>query len=79
MQMCEHEKKYCPHCNQLFECKVGSILLCQCTTVSLTDDERMFIKDRYDDCLCSACMQTLKAQYHDERLEDQLAQLVNSF
>ena len=76
--MCEHEKKYCPHCNLLFECKVGSILLCQCATVSLTENERMFIKDRYDDCLCASCITQLKAMYHDEKLKDQIAQLVNS-
>jgi hypothetical protein len=77
--MCEHEKKYCPHCNILFECKVGSILLCQCTTVPLTEDERMFIKNRYDDCLCANCLMELRALYQEEiRLNDQIAQLVNS-
>ncbi len=76
--MCEHEKKLCPHCHLLFECKVGSILLCQCTTVSLSDDERMYIKDYYDDCLCASCMLKFKDQYHEERLNAQIAQLVNS-
>ena len=77
--MCEHEKKFCPHCQVLFECKVGSILLCQCTTVSLTEDERMFMKDHYEDCLCAACMKQLKAQYREEvRLKEQIAQLINS-
>jgi hypothetical protein len=74
--MCEHEKKYCPHCNVLFECKVGSILLCQCTTVSLTDEERMFIKDRYYDCLCASCMKELRAMHHDTKLKDQINQLM---
>jgi hypothetical protein len=74
--MCEHEKKYCPHCNVLFECKVGSILLCQCTAIALTDDERMFIKDRYDDCLCASCMSKLRAMYHDTKLKDQINQLM---
>lgn len=77
--MCEHEKKYCPHCNVLFECKIGSILLCQCTPVPLAEDERMYIKNRYDDCLCANCLMELKAQYREEvRLKDQIAQLVNS-
>lgn len=77
--MCEHEQKYCPHCNVLFECKVGSILLCQCTPVALTEDERMYIKGRYDDCLCADCLMKMKVQYKEEvRLNDQIAQLVNS-
>jgi hypothetical protein len=76
--MCEHKTKYCPHCNQLFDCKVGSILLCQCTTVSLTENERLFMKHRYEDCLCTSCMKQLKDMYADEKLNDQIAQLVNS-
>lgn len=74
--MCEHEKKYCPHCNGLFECKLGSILLCQCVTVALTEQERMFIKDRYNDCLCAACMKELRATYHNTKLKDQINQLM---
>jgi len=76
--MCEHEKKNCPHCNQLFECKVGSILLCQCTEVTLTEDERSYIRNFYDECLCANCMIEIKNEYHEVQLmNSQIAQLVH--
>jgi hypothetical protein len=77
--MCEHEKKYCPHCNQLFECKVGSILLCQCTEVTLTEEERSYIRNFYDECLCATCMTEIKNEYHKVQLINaQIAQLVHA-
>lgn len=40
-----NEEKYCPRCNALFECKVGSISLCQCTRVKVSKEERAcFVK-----------------------------------
>ena len=68
--MCLHEPKYCPRCNALIECKVGSILLCQCAAVNLNDAERDFIS-RYDDCLCAKCMNELKAEFHTGKHCDQ--------
>ncbi|HEX5553966.1 MAG TPA: cysteine-rich CWC family protein [Chitinophagaceae bacterium] len=61
--MYKHEIKYCPRCGIPFECKVGSIGLCQCTAVTLTEDERDFIDGKFDDCLCANCMKELKAEY----------------
>src|SRR5690606_36048808 len=46
--MIKHEIKYCPRCEAAFECKVGSILLCQCTTVHFEDEERDYINSQYD-------------------------------
>lgn len=60
--MCEHEKKYCPRCQAGFECKVGSILLCQCAGVKLDQDDRDYISARYADCLCAACLQEMKSE-----------------
>ena len=62
--MKKHEEKNCPVCESKFECKVGSILLCQCSQISLTDDEIDYIKTKYDDCLCLNCMKTLKNEYN---------------
>ena len=45
--MKKHEEKNCPMCESKFECKVGSILLCQCSQISLTDDEIDYIKTKY--------------------------------
>ncbi len=62
--MSEHEKKYCPRCSTSFECKVGSILLCQCTSVTLTETERNYLHENYEDCLCANCMKELKIEFH---------------
>jgi hypothetical protein len=62
-RMSKHEQVYCPRCQAGFECKVGSILLCQCTTVTLNDAERHYIRKHYDDCLCAGCIKALKQEY----------------
>jgi hypothetical protein len=60
-----HEEKNCPRCQNFFECNVGSILICQCTTVTLNEAERDDIMDKYDDCLCANCMLEMRADYHN--------------
>lgn len=60
--MCNHETKACPRCGNRFECKPGTIMQCQCSTVALTDAERSFIAERYSDCLCIDCLKQLKNQ-----------------
>jgi hypothetical protein len=64
----KHEIKRCPRCNVSFECKVGSILLCQCTTVTLSPKERDYLKEDYEDCLCASCIKDLKAEFHKNKL-----------
>jgi hypothetical protein len=61
--MCMHEEKICPRCGNGFECKLGSITECQCSGISLNDEERAFIEERYDDCLCRSCLVELKSRY----------------
>jgi len=61
--MCRHETRTCPRCSHLFECKLGSITECQCYAVNLTDEERLFIEDRYSDCLCRNRLLELKNRY----------------
>ena len=58
--MSAHEQKYCPRCHSLFECKVGSILLCQCSKVSLDDRTQAYLNKNYEDCLCASCMKEIK-------------------
>ena len=57
--MARHENKICPRCGVEFECKVGSVLLCQCAGVVLNESRRESITARYEDCLCVACLRDL--------------------
>jgi hypothetical protein len=61
--MCKHEEKYCPRCRAPFECKVGDIAQCQCYGVALTLEEKAFMEERYEDCLCRNCLMELKQWY----------------
>ena len=70
--MCEHKKKYCPCCRIRFECKVGSILLCQCTSVPLTEGERNYLHEKYEDCLCASCMKELKVEFDNNLFKQKL-------
>ena len=61
--MPQHESKSCPRCNNPFECKVGNIGLCQCSSIILTIEERSFIESKYQDCLCGNCLKDMKNKY----------------
>ncbi|MBS1743847.1 MAG: cysteine-rich CWC family protein [Bacteroidetes bacterium] len=52
----KHEEKYCPRCGNVFECRVGNILNCQCYGVELTTEVTAHISREYDECLCRACL-----------------------
>ncbi len=72
--MCKHESKLCPVCNRSFECKMGDVLKCQCYAVRLNDEEREYIAQRFQDCLCATCILTMRARYQHARKEIQLKQ-----
>jgi hypothetical protein len=55
-----HETKQCPRCGKSFECKAGSITICQCFAVHLTPEESDAIKKQYEDCLCVDCLRELQ-------------------
>ncbi len=56
------EQKQCPRCGTSFECETGSISRCQCKTVHLTPEQREYLSERYDDCLCLACLEALRSE-----------------
>ncbi len=74
--MLKHEEKYCPRCKNSFECKVGSILLCQCSTVSLNEKEREFMKNNFEDCLCAECMKAVKVEFRNQELKDKMRSIL---
>ena len=61
--MCLHEIKRCQRCNAVFECKAGSITQCQCFDVVLSLEERAYVEQHYDDCLCKTCLLYLKEEF----------------
>jgi len=61
--MHKHEEKKCSRCNNSFECRMGDITHCQCYGITLSTEERSFIEERYEDCLCSQCLLQLKQGY----------------
>lgn len=77
--MCKHEQTFCPRCNGGFECKAGSISLCQCTTVTLTVEERSFIAAKYTDCLCANCLRDLKNEFHLLQQQERMQKISTLF
>ena len=62
--MPKHEQKQCPRCHSGFECKTGTILLCQCSKISLTAEQLEYCNNQYDDCLCLGCLKELRSEYN---------------
>ena len=57
--MDNHETKNCPRCHHGFACRVGTITQCQCYGIELSAEQRAYIEQRYNDCLCRDCLQYL--------------------
>ncbi len=72
--MPNHEKKSCPRCQREFECKTGSILLCQCSQIEMTAEQLEYSHSQYTDCLCLACLKELRVEYngliHRKNIDD---------
>ncbi|PKD21656.1 hypothetical protein APR41_01330 [Salegentibacter salinarum] len=75
----KHEEKYCPRCKTAFECKVGSIQLCQCADIKLDNEELEYIRDLYENCLCASCMKELKTEFHNRNYQDKLKNILGVF
>lgn len=60
----KHETKACSRCKTVFECKSGSVLLCQCQTIVLSTEQLDYINSHYDDCLCVSCLHALRTEYN---------------
>ncbi len=59
-----HEKKQCPRCLSEFECKTGSVLLCQCSKISLTAEQLEYCNSQYEECLCIDCLYELRSEFN---------------
>jgi len=76
MQYTKHESKNCPRCESLFECKSGSILLCQCQTVILSAEQIEYMYMQYDDCLCAKCLLEVRAEFNCMQHTNKLNKIV---
>ncbi len=70
--MCQHEIKVCGRCSVPFECKVGNIALCQCSGISLTDEDKRYIAASYSDCLCRNCLLAIKNEVKHEPVRQKM-------
>jgi hypothetical protein len=61
--MCLRETKACQRCNAPFECKPGAITQCQCFDIMLTVEQRAYLEQRYNDCLCKTCLMQLQEEF----------------
>ncbi len=52
----EGEVKKCPRCGNRFLCKNHDIFNCFCIMIPLNALARQLISEKYDDCLCEACL-----------------------
>lgn len=77
--MSDHEQVFCPRCDADFQCKVGSISLCQCTAVKLSVEEIQYIREHYEECLCVGCMLEMKKQYNAKMLEKRFLSISTLF
>lgn len=71
----KHETKHCPRCSIEFECKSGSILLCQCQTIYLTSEQVEYVSAQYDDCLCVSCLGVLRSEYNCRQHQKKIYEL----
>lgn len=55
-----HETKTCPRCSKDFICKPGNITQCQCFDIRLTTEQKAYIDQRYEGCLCRKCLLLLQ-------------------
>lgn len=77
--MAHHEEKYCQRCNAQFECKVGSITLCQCNEVEINKEEWEYINLKYSDCLCAQCLRLLKSEYQNLKHQQSLRKILGVY
>lgn len=57
----------CPRCGRTFLCRGdGDIEHCQCAAVELSSEDRAYIADRFEGCLCVDCLRVLAAERRQE-------------
>ena len=57
----KHELKTCPRCGRVFECRLNDPVHCDCARLQLSAETLSAIRERFQDCLCRACLTALAA------------------
>ncbi len=52
-------KKECPKCKEVFICDHNNIEDCHCAKAILTDKQKAWITEKYNDCLCNKCLKEI--------------------
>ncbi|WP_220463795.1 cysteine-rich CWC family protein [Sediminihaliea albiluteola] len=55
----KHEAVRCPRCDDKFFCIPGAISICHCFDIALSREQREYIAERWQGCLCGHCLTTL--------------------
>ena len=61
--MTKHEIIPCERCRKRIVCKANSYTKCQCSTIQLNLNEVQYVSEKFEGCLCSACLLELKEEY----------------
>lgn len=54
--MTKHEIKICQRCQTNFECKVGDVANCQCSSIIISEATNDYLAETNYDCLCKNCL-----------------------
>lgn len=68
----KHESKICPRCKAGFTCKVGDVANCQCSVITLSEEERKYLGEMYSDCLCADCMKSIKQEHYTHLIKQKM-------
>lgn len=60
--MQDNEIVSCPKCRAEFECKVGTLALCHCSQLPLSQEQQKYIAERWQGCLCHNCLLEIQSQ-----------------
>jgi hypothetical protein len=57
----------CPRCGARFHCGAGDRRPCACAALTLDADLRAALCERFDGCLCPACLSRLAAEHQTRK------------
>ena len=55
-------EKKCPRCNAAFLCQNDNIMECDCIHVVISQEDYHYIRNNYNDCLCTKCLYEIKTE-----------------